>query len=52
MFHVDDIVKKIGGSQKYVVVEVLEGSKYRCKLYLIVPTMTFVFKEADLELAS
>ena len=52
-FNVDDIVKKINGSQKYKVDEVLENSKYKCELSPNTsPSVRFVFKEADLELVS
>ena len=52
-FNVGDIVKKIGGSQKYKVSEVLAGSKYRCKFEPSTNnTVTFVFKEADLVLVT
>ena len=51
-FHVDDIVKKIGGNQKYKVVEVLADSRYKCKLEPPISSiMTLVFKESELELA-
>jgi len=51
-FSVGDIVKKIDGSQKYKVVDVLPDSKYKC---IFEPktssTVSFVFKESVLQLA-
>ena len=52
-FNVDDIVKKISGTQKYVVKEVLTDDKYKCKYYPdIGQSISFVFKGTDLELAT
>ena len=53
-FVVNDIVKKVGTTQKYWVCEILENSKYACKLYpkSLFQGVTYTFKEADLELAT
>lgn len=52
-FNVGDIVRKVGGSQKYKVTEVLTGSKYKCKFEPPMnETVTFVFKETDLVLVT
>ena len=48
-----DIVKKISGSQKYEVDEVLVESKYACKLYPRPPyadTPKYTFIESELEI--
>jgi len=53
-FEVGDVVKKIGGTQKFEVVEVLEDSKYKCKYYPRPPyseTVFFTYKESEIELA-
>ena len=51
-FNVGDIVKKVGGTQKYQVIEVLADSKYKCKLYpRMSESVIFTFAEADLVLA-
>ena len=50
-FVVGDVVKKVGGSQKYKIVEVKENSKYDCNLEPKINPVILTFKEADLELA-
>ena len=50
-FQVDDIVKKTDGTQSYKVLEVLDGSKYKCCLEPNTCTnLKYTFKESDLEL--
>ena len=52
MFHIGDIVKKINGTQKYKVIEVLPDSKYKCVFHPnINSVVSFIFKEGVLELA-
>ena len=51
-FNVGDVVRKVSGIQKYQVVEVLDGSKYKCKYYPNAGSASFVFKEADLVIVS
>lgn len=51
-FNVGDIVKKVGGQQRYEVVTVLTGAKYECKLNPeTVHGVKFTFQEENLELA-
>jgi len=54
-FQVGDIVKKITGIQKFEVMEVLAGSKYKCKYYPRPPyndKISFEYAESDLELVT
>ena len=48
-FNVNDIVKKVDGTKKYQVVEVMSGSKYKCKMYpRVCETVSYTFDEGDL----
>jgi hypothetical protein len=53
-FKIDDVVKRIGKFQKYVVVTVLplvDEQRYECKLYKSHLEAKFTFKENELESA-
>ena len=50
-FNVGDIVKKIGETSKYKIIELKLPLKYVCQLYPnTVSGLKFTFKEIDLEL--
>jgi uncharacterized protein YodC (DUF2158 family) len=52
-FKVGDIVKKVsGGTQKFIVKQVLQDSMYKCTYYPeTAPSVKFTFKESELQLA-
>lgn len=49
-FNPGDIVKKISGTQQYVILTVLPNSKYACKLHPQQSSVKFTFNETDLVL--
>ena len=51
-YKIDDIVKKIDGTQKYKIIELKPPTKYVCQLYPNTVTgLKFTFKEDNIELA-
>jgi len=48
-FDEGDVVRKVVGTKKYQVVEVLVDSKYKCKMYpRMCESVSYVFDETDL----